>query len=329
MYQERDRQSNINPLILLIFIVLAGIGLWIPSLIGIYQVSELPTDSLLYSLLPQLSQTSRGAIIAALSIVTVVAVGLFFLNRIFLFIRTETLFPTFMMVFLCGISSISHFLSFGYFCMLLIIIAVIRFMGMYENKHAAWNAFDIAFCLSIASLIYFPSIWYLLVFIIGYILYNKFNFQVISASIFGLLFPYMLAAGSLYLFDKLDILTTYFNNSIYDVYFHIEGSPVEWMEAAVIILVFLISLVAFLGQYTNDKIRPRTTMLFFYLLLFCSCILLFLYPNSLPKQGPIIYFSISITLSHFFALNNTRFSKIVFYMMTSLLVSLFVIQNII
>jgi len=202
-------------------------------------------------------------------------------------------------------------------------------MGMYENKHAAWNAFDIAFCLSIASLIYFPSIWYLLVFIIGYILYNKFNFQVISASIFGLLFPYMLTAGCLYLFDKLDILTTYLNKSIYNVYFHIEGSSVEWMEAAVIILVFFISLLAFLGQYTNDKIRPRTTMFFFYLLLLCSSILLFLYPNSLSIQGPMIYFSISITLSHFFAINNTRFSKTVFYMMTSLLVSLFVIQNII
>lgn len=329
MYQERDRQSNINPLILLIFTILAGIGLWIPSLTGIYKVSELPTDSLLYNLLPQLPQTSIGAIIAAWSIVTVVAVGLFFLNRSFLFIRTETLFPVFMMIFLCGLSSISHFLSIGYFCMLLIIVAVIRFLGMYENKHAAWNAFDIAFCLSIASLIYFPSIWYLLVFIIGYILYNKFNFQVISASIFGLLFPYMLTAGGLYLFDKLDILTTYLNKSIYNVYFHIEGSSVEWMEAAVIILVLFISLLAFLGQYTNDKIRPRTTMFFFYLLLLCSSILLFLYPNSLSIQGPMIYFSISITLSHFFAINNTRFSKTVFYMMTSLLVSLFVIQNII
>ncbi|NCC99165.1 MAG: hypothetical protein EOL95_05595 [Bacteroidia bacterium] len=329
MYQERDRQSNINPLILLILTVLAGIGLWIPSLIGIYKVPELPTDSLLYSLIPQLSQTSTEAIIAAWSIVTIVAVGLFFLNRVFLFIRTETLFPIFMMVFLCGISSMSHFLSIGYFCMLLIIVAAIRFLEMYENRNAAWNAFDIAFCLSLASLIYFPSIWYLIVFAIGFILYNKFNLQVVSATIFGLLFPYMLTAGGLYLFDKLDILTTYLNNSIYDVYFHIEGSPVEWMEAAIVMAVFLISLVAFLGQYTNDKIRPRTTMLFFYLLLLCSCTLLFLYPNSLPKQGPMIYFSISITLSHFFALNNTRFSKIVFYMMTSLLVSLFIIQNII
>ena len=70
MYQERDRQSNINPLILLIFTILAGIGLWIPSLTGIYKVSELPTDSLLYNLLPQLPQTSIGAIIAAWSIVT-------------------------------------------------------------------------------------------------------------------------------------------------------------------------------------------------------------------------------------------------------------------
>ena len=122
--------------------------------------------------------------------------------------------------------------------MLLIIVAVIRFLGMYENKHVAWNAFDISFCISLASLIYFPSIWYLIVFI-GYILYNKFNLQVLSASIFGLLFPYMLTAGGLYLFDKLDILTTYLNKSIYNVYFHIEGSSVEWMEAAVIILVFL------------------------------------------------------------------------------------------
>ena len=86
------------------------------------------------------------------------------------------------------------------------LLAFVRFLGMFENRYSVWNSFDIGFYLSLGSLFFFEMIYYVPIFWMGYFLYQQFNIKTLIASFMGCLTPYALVAGIFFLTDNLDTL---------------------------------------------------------------------------------------------------------------------------
>ena len=318
------------PWAIFLFTAVFGVCFWLKALLVSYSAAfPAKEDVLFYSLNQVLPYDSFEAKITAFAAVILLGVFLFLANRKYLFLREKSSFLIFFLILLIGINEGSHSLNPGVIGLVFMLLAFVRFLGMFENRYSVWNSFDIGFYLSLGSLFFFEMIYYVPIFWLGYFLFQQFNIKTLIASFMGCLTPYALVAGIFFLTDNLDTLifsiVQNFDVSFLGMTFY---TPWNIASFALIIIIALISFVHFIVQYNNDKIKTRGTLLFVYLLLVFSIFLGLFSEDIFLFEMPLICLFLSIIFTHFFSINTSRFSRFVFYAFWVLSIIGYSIQNI-
>ena len=123
-----------------------------------------------------------------------------------------------------------------------LITAIWLFMRLYEEHEAYSTVFNIGTLLSIASMFYFPSIIFLILIFIGFIIYRSFSLRYWFISILGLILPYIFLASYYFWNDCLLSKVNEYKHSFNFINFH-KFSPTLYAN----IIFGFTSLLLFLG----------------------------------------------------------------------------------
>jgi hypothetical protein len=85
------------------------------------------------------------------------------------------------------------------------LIALNELFVTYKNPACADRIFNAGFWTGVASLFYFPYVFFLIVLIIGHNILRAFNFRELSMILTGMFMPYLLTALYFFWFDQLDV----------------------------------------------------------------------------------------------------------------------------
>jgi hypothetical protein len=154
-----------------------------------------------------------------------------------------------------------------------IIAAIWLFLRLYEEHEAYSTVFNIGSLLSVASMFYFPSVVFIFLIWIGFILYRMLSWREWFISILGFAFPYLFLATYYFWNDCLAAKVMEYKHALHLVNF-LDFSPTRYAYIVLVVLglFLLISVFKLLFAINEKSIRIRKFLSFFIWLLIISFI---------------------------------------------------------
>ena len=122
------------------------------------------------------------------------------LNTKYIFIPERTYLPGILFVMLV---SVLNFINIPLIlALLLFLLALDRLIATYKVEHLLFNAFDASFLISLATLIYVPSVFLILFVWMALISLRPFYWREWAYTILGLVLPYLLIWCFMFVFNK-------------------------------------------------------------------------------------------------------------------------------
>lgn len=189
--------------------------------------------------------------------------------------RTSFLAGLFYLVLMSSSFSLLH-LHPALFANFFLILALDKIFKAYGEEEVFLEVFNVGLLIGIATLFYYPSIFFLLVLAYALIIYYVFSLRGIMAALLGFFTPIFFLSLGLYLKGTLteDVQSTLGEISFFEVFYN----PVNaygLMFLGFIIFLVLITLVPGLGWVQEKAIRVRKryyVMVFFFIVSVLSLI---------------------------------------------------------
>jgi hypothetical protein len=155
------------------------------------------------------------------------------------------------------------------FANLILMYVLDRILSLYKSGSPMHGIFDAGFFISIASLIYFPSIFIFPLVIIGLMTLLPFSLRGWIVATIGLCLPYFFTATYYFMVDRLDDFIALFASEIIlsqpDLSLHLELPG--WIISAWVIFLLAISVLKLLNNFYKNVIRTRNYQQIFLVLL--------------------------------------------------------------
>jgi hypothetical protein len=288
---------NSNRLSVVILLVLLPVLFWIPSF-SKDTVEYIPASGgmPLGDWIIRFNHNFRVlASIIGLLLIIVNGYLLIQLNTVHIFIPSRTQLPLFFYtVLVIGINQL-NWLSPALIASTLLIILFYRVFNSYKNDGISVNFLDAGMLISLASLFYFPSIFFFFCLLITLLLIRPFIWREWAFALIGLLMPYAFAMSVYYLIDKP--VSELFSGVAQDM----RNLPVDLRFSQIItwsyVLLFTIIASYYIARAIDSmKIHARKFFLVF-LAYFVMSLLIFLI---IRRSGTgMVYFG-SIPLAYLF-----------------------------
>jgi hypothetical protein len=281
-------------------IILALVVLWIGAFIdpqapgaAVYETRPMP----LYGILKFMtgSHPFPGVIFSFLILSLLLYLLVNFNTSVF-FINERTFFPAFVYLFIISLFPGNRVLSPAVPAALFLILAMIRIMDAYRKPGIAFNFFDTGMLIGIGSLFYANLIWFGVLVIIGIALLRTGSVKEIALSMLGLITPFVITIGLLYVFGKE--IPTFLEDFKENLFNKIPEYSYSRLTTAILIYAGLLTFASIgflLSRMNTKKIKSRKT---FYLLLWSFFISLAMY-IILPSVSVEIIWLIGIPASYF------------------------------
>ncbi|GMO33817.1 MAG: hypothetical protein Pg6B_04180 [Candidatus Azobacteroides pseudotrichonymphae] len=232
-----------------------------------------------------------------------IALLLLFLSQTYGIIRQKSLLPAFFYLLFVGTNPLLFGNLSGSISTILVIACFFFLFATYQNSLPQIYAFNIAIFITLGSLYWFPLLFFLPLFCYGMYLLRSLNFRSFFALFLGVFVVYMFLWTSniisennlsvffkrFFAFDDLQIIWTF---SL--------GLQKRIICSFWIIFLFLSGLKIFLFDI-SEKIRTIMILRYLWVL---SCILCVLFLTQSQWEGEwllILYSSVSLLISYFFA----------------------------
>lgn len=305
--------------LIIIVIPLIGILLWLKPFQGIgthpFPVYQMP----LYSMVANLIDSS----LILSNIVTFILILLqsFYLNNInskYGLISKRSYLPAVIFILLTGsINEIKYFqpiIMANFF----ILLALTQIFDTYKIEKIFSNFFNAGFFVSIGSLFYFNTIYFIIIIWIGLFLIRDFNFREWIISFLGILAPYMITFSLYFIFDNINDLLIIINKNILSEKTMIQYNTYDIIFLGYTIFIAAISIFYLLSVFNTQKISTRHYYLTF---IFFMVVIIGLFIISPSASAELIY-SMAIPLSFILAnylLNSGSliFTEIIFTLLIS------------
>lgn len=253
--------------------------------------------------------------ITALLLYFLIAILLVRLNIKYFFIQSRTQLPA--VIYLLIISGIIIIQRFNPVILssLLLIIATDRIFESFKFDGLAYHYFDAALLISLSSLIYINSFYFIAFLWVGLVLLRQFRWREWSFTIIGLILPYLFLYGY-YLATGKDIhemlfktIREYFSDGFAITYRVFQVKLFGYILLAYILLasVFMMQL------FDTKKTHSRKYFLFFLWMFIISTLMFILIPSYGVEYLIIAAIPVSYLLSHYFAFSRLNWiNRIIF-----------------
>jgi hypothetical protein len=147
-----------------------------------------------------------------------------------------------------------------WFANFFLIISLDKIFDVFNEDDVFLEVFNVGFFISIASLFYLPSLWFLLLLLASLFIYYLVNIRGILAAIMGFITPYMFLALYYFWYDKLaEKVTEYFSMQVLLLEFSLFNIvPIGWASIGVIGTVALVAIIRiYIGGLRDKPVRIR------------------------------------------------------------------------
>jgi hypothetical protein len=292
-------------------IVGIAIALWLKSFLS-QSATPFYFDEYEMPLYQLVSKLSAGNIlverIIAFSIMIFAAFALVQLNTKHILIKYRSYLPALFFILLSSSFLPLQRINPAVFATVLLILAIDSLFSSYENKRPINNFFMAGFYISVASLFYFPAIFYIFLVIISLIIFNLFRVKEWLSALFGFLTPWFFALFYYYFFqNNIQELPSIIFNSLVQVETSISYGALFITLYSFIGFLFIISLIYLIRNMLSQKISIRKFYLIFLWFAGITAVITFIYPFASIE---IIYLASvpgSFMLANYFTFAKNRF----------------------
>jgi hypothetical protein len=210
-----------------------------------------------------------------------------------------------------------------WFANFFLIISLDKIFDVYSEDDVFLEVFNVGFFISIASLFYLPSLWFVLLLISSLFIYYLVNIRGILAAIIGFFTPFLFVSIYYFWYDKLaEKITEFFSLQILISEFSLSDIvPIGWASVGVIGTVALVAILrTYLGGLRDKPVRIRKR---FHVLLIYFIIALI----TIPFAGKQVYLHqavimppLAAILAYFFQENKRIFWNEFFFTLLILLI---------
>jgi hypothetical protein len=289
-----------------IFLIVISLAIfWISAFINpklpvsaIYEIKPMPLYGIIKLLI---GNNSLLGVIFSFLILSIMLFLVISFNTSVFFINERTFLPAFIYLLFSSLFPQYQVLNPVLPATLFLMLAVMRIMDSYRKPGIAFNFFDAAILISIASLFYANLIWFGLLVIISIILLRTVNTGEIALALLGLATPYIITLGLYYVLGKdLGIFLSDIRDNLFG---ETDG---YWFKRLTIIVLIYSGLIVFISlgflstQMNSKKIKSRKTFYLLFWWFLISLVLYFILPSISVEMIWIISIPASYFLAHYF-----------------------------
>ncbi len=262
-----------------IFLPLIAIAIWLGAMASTTVFSDKHVMPLFY-LVSQLIKTPwLSCLIAFLFIVAEAFLLNFIVNENEILNKQSFLPALLYLVFMSNNSNllVLHPLVFSN---LFILFAINKLISSYRKDVVFSQAFDAGFLISIASLFYFPSIIFLLLLVVGFILFRPFNWREWMISFLGAVVPYLFVL--MYYFWNNSLSTFFYDTILFPLLSYktrMEISESFYFTIVIALIIIFFSFVKLMGGLTGGSQKSKKGIVLFVWTLIFSGLSIFLAPE--------------------------------------------------
>lgn len=240
--------------------------------------------------------------IAALLLLLFIGILLVRLNTTYFFIPIRTQLPA--VIYLYIVSSVVVLQRFNPVIVssLILVLVIFRIFGSYKYEGLAYHFFDSALLISLSSLIYVNSVFFISFIWIGLLLLRSFNWREWSFSIIGFVLPYLFILGYFYATDRSTdelLISTIRKNFEVGLLLSDKIADIKLISIVLIILIILTSLFM-MHKFDTKKTYARKYLLFFLWMFIILTIMFLLLPSFGIEYMLIIAIPLTYLFSHYF-----------------------------
>lgn len=211
-------------------------------------------------------QVITGFVLTAVQVALLVR-----LNVKYILIENRSFLPAFIFIFFTACFFQMQRQHPALWSNLFVLIAIDRLFVTYRREKAFSEVFDVSLLISIGSLFYFNTIYFIFFFWIAFMAIKPFRVAEWVISLMGLVAPYFIAGAYYYLAGKLPVLLDLLKNNLfadYDKLLYLGNS--YYLFFLFLLFVFIISFFYFLQGTSIRKVVVRRYYTIFILLV-CTC----------------------------------------------------------
>lgn len=289
-----------NPLILVI-IFIVGILFWLTAFIQPVTLAPMPEIMPLYRAFFGLLNYSY--LLTAISAYLLLFMEAFILNQIIinnkLFNRSSYLTA---MIYILLMSSYKPLLTFSPILIanFFLLISLKKIFDIYEEEEPFEQLFNIGFFTSIASLFYFPSIYFIAVVFICLIIFKIFKWRVWVIFLAGIILPYIFASVYYFMTNKFFAISVHYLDYFSSINFITYDYSKELkIFIPILASIGLLSAYKVLNESREKLIKIRLSYLVILWFLFISIIFLFIGKDNHTSFFGFSFIPLSIIISNY------------------------------
>lgn len=223
------------------------------------------------------------------------------LNIKFFFLETRSQLPRLFYITICGILALLRFFSPALAAVFLIILIIYRLFGTYKTEKLSLHFFDAGFLLSLATLIYLPSVFFFPLILLALFYFRASYWQEWTYPFIGFSIPVIFWASYLFWTDQnIGLIFQEFSHLFQHARLKATYSLIQLIFYAYLGFLILISSIHMMFIIGGRKIQSRVFLIFFFWIFIIGLILIFLVPSSGIEA---IYFAgipVAFLLSNYF-----------------------------
>jgi hypothetical protein len=212
----------------------------------------------------------------------------FLINDKLIILNQRSYFPFFITATILLSGSFMQQVHPSHFGLLFFFLAIFLIMSASESQNPAYNVINASLVLSAGSFIQFQLLFFLPLIWIAASLQRIFSLRMFLASLTGLLVPYLVVYGFVWVFGNLHSLTEPIVALFEFNFWKLQVVPQGfWVFFAGVSLLVFIGFISFLGYRTSLNSGSKKSMELF--LAYIAMNLLFLAVGLIPVQSALIF----------------------------------------
>lgn len=246
-----------------------------------------------------------------------------YMSSEFRLIRVRSFFPFFLFCLLSGTFLPVLPMNGAAFSTLLLTLSCYRLFRSLDNGMESRAVFDATVLLALASVFQSRLLWLLPAIWLVMGVLQVMSMRSFLASLMGTLSVFWLIGGISFLMGDYGFIQAYLKDLVGFELFSLSGvSPSEISYIAFLAVLIISAIISFWPKQHLDKLRTRNYLNSVLLLWFALLVLWFFSANDERYMLPLISLS-TVVFAHFFSLVDTLFSRIMFFVLLGLSLTVF------
>jgi hypothetical protein len=298
MRKSKKNQTILSFPTVLALSIVVGIIVWLPQLIrDFYSLNGWITNLL------------------GLGLTLLFGTSIFFKNREIRFLKHETIFPFLFILLFIGLSASNLALNKEYIALTCTSLAFYRLINQSNKFSAPWHSMECMLLLSAGS-IFAPILWaFIPVFWVGLIVFNKSSLKCILSTFMGIVVPYLVAAGIIYVWDLGCYIEEFLVNVDLTYTLDLPNTAGNWVALSIATLSMFVGISSLFQGY-DDRRYTHWINNFAAIILGVSLALNIIFYGS--GLNITTAYWLTFILTYYYSNNNNLFAKIYFWLLLSI-----------